>query len=209
MEFKEYYIKKELCVSDGPFTEGSLGIADNLNMQWEDRYKGVGIVSTDRYLFGYTNDYGYDHSYITSELENMVDDPTIMFYVQGETDRVTVLIQPIHTSRGKCFTTLFERDIIIGILRECIEGYKTIPDDLNLQVDISEVFLDNESSLFSRARCAVEVERMIEHVSEPVKEPALSGSDNSLSLGQTKYKKSCSVMGVLGFFRGALKKFSG
>ena len=170
MSFKEYYIKKELHDSDRPLSVGNLGILDNLNMQWEVNCKAAGIVSRKDYYFGYTDDYTLDHTGIISELMGMIEDPTLMLFIQGHIDYVEVNIHPVHTSRSKKITSDFEYDIIRHILLECKVAFGKVPENQKLRVDISDVFLDTDDSKCTRAENEVELDHMLVHLYKPIKE---------------------------------------
>ena len=174
MGFYEKFVKKELNKGTTTHEIGSLGIRDNLCDQWIKRYKGMGIISTDRYLFGYADDYAYDHIYIIDTLQSHIDNPTIMFGVHGETDRVLVNINPMHTSSATGITSEFEYSILRNMLIECKEAYKTIPGDINLIVDIDTIFLDVSDPKIARAKNSEEIEKMVAHLAKPRKASTVS-----------------------------------
>ncbi len=158
-EFKSKYIKVWRTDKDD-FLD--VGVKDNIESQWNERSKAFGMASSRAYLFGYTTDFGVDHSYIIDEMTKMLGEPRMMFSVDESNSKVSLYIHPAH--RGMTPDTAFEKKIVENILSEAKETFEKIPEGKRFQIDIEYEFLDKEEAELTRAKSIEELDIMISHL---------------------------------------------
>ncbi len=161
MSFKDAYIKTEIH-SNMDVAEGVCGIAENIDSQWENKSKAVGMFNNDTYLFGSTTEFSTDHVYIIDQMTSMLGQARFMVTVQESGSRVSVWIRPAHS--GTVLEGEFEKRIVREILNECLEAFSRRPDGTEMRVDLEMELLDTQDVLLTRSKDIDGLKKQIEHI---------------------------------------------